>query len=70
VKHSLKGNCWTPSAIYDCRRCGSDFCDVCHKHDEPRGLCSVCPPCKACDKDTGVSAAPPRPATAGQDDKE
>lgn len=49
-KHGT-GNCWDPKRIHDCKRCGGELCDVCHKHDEPRGSCSVCPPCPKCDED-------------------
>jgi hypothetical protein len=64
VNHNNKGNCWSPDAIYDCSRCGSDdACDVCHKHDEPRGECSVCPPCAKCDAEAGA------PVAGGGDDE-
>jgi hypothetical protein len=46
-QHNLQGNCWhTP---YSCAKCGGELCDVCHKHDEPRGECTECPPCKGCE---------------------
>lgn len=47
-QHTKGGNCWDPSVIYDCTECGGEFCDVCHKHDRPRGQCETCPVCKPC----------------------
>ena len=50
LAHSKNGNCFEGS--YSCRRCGiGNLCDVCHKHDEPRGECSTCEPCKVCEKE-------------------
>jgi hypothetical protein len=56
VKHTRTGNCWASEVIYGCRKCGSaameiPACDVCHKHEAPRGLCEECPPCPVCDKE-------------------
>jgi len=50
--HSLSGNCWaSPVPCIDgCQR--GAVCDVCHKHDEPRGECSECGPCKVCETET------------------
>ena len=46
-QHVRSGNC--SANVYNCRACGTEtVCDVCHKHDEPRGECSVCPPCPGC----------------------
>ena len=43
-----------------CRQCGrGNFCDVCHKHDAPRGECKKCPPCLACAKAHAIHAPPP-----------
>jgi hypothetical protein len=47
--HNLLGNC--SKRIFECRVCGTgNLCDVCHLHDEPRGDCSQCNPCLACQK--------------------
>ena len=53
-KHTRTGNCWAAEVIYGCRKCGSPAlevpaCDVCHKHDEPRGSCEECARCAVCD---------------------
>ena len=51
IEHTRTGNCTEPTfaLIYRCRQCGrGNFCDVCHKHDAPRGECKKCPPCPAC----------------------
>ena len=40
--HLHAGNC-------SCESCYEKHEDVCPKHDEPRGECSVCPPCVRCD---------------------
>lgn len=51
IKHRpMSGNCW--ELAYKCRKDGctpDTLCDVCHKHSEPRGDCSECPRCEACD---------------------
>lgn len=47
MKHNRKGNCW---AIPKDRN--NDVVDVCKKHDEVRGDCSVCPRCEVCDAET------------------
>jgi hypothetical protein len=44
-KHNLKGNCVSAEAY-------SKFEDVCPEHDEPRGECSACPECPACEKES------------------
>lgn len=46
--HTNNGNCAT--GIYSCSLCGKDgtACDVCHKHQEPRGDCSQCKKCPEC----------------------
>lgn len=55
-EHTLTGNCWADP--YRCRFCGDgNLCDVCHDHDEPRGACSECPPCEACDQ-SAVASGP------------
>lgn len=56
-KHNRKGNCWDVSIIYDCKRCHlpEEVCDVCHKHDEPRGNCGECPRCAVCDEGAGFA---------------
>jgi len=55
-----QGNCWTPSVIYDCYKCGyNELCDVCHKHDAPRGSCPECPRCETCERE-GAAPEPPR----------
>ena len=39
------GNDWSEDAVYNCKKCGAgNLCDVCHKHDNPRGECDECPP--------------------------
>ena len=49
-RHNKRGNCWDDAVVRSCRRCGTDStCDVCHRHDEPRGDCSDCRRCEACD---------------------
>ena len=46
--HNLDGNCW--ERTYTCLHCGEgNLCDVCHKHDVPRGECDECSACPACD---------------------
>ena len=40
--HTRTGNCWKRTR-----------CDVCMKHQEPRGSCAKCPPCKPCDRADG-----------------
>lgn len=48
--HNHKGNCW--DRAFSCSKCGNgEFCDVCHKHDEPRGECSECPVCSECKRE-------------------
>lgn len=42
MKHDLLGNCVDDAAY-------SRFEDICPDHDEPRGDCSVCGPCGACE---------------------
>ena len=42
--HTRTGNCWHESVAYDDR---DDLDDVCHEHDESRGNCEECSPCKA-----------------------
>lgn len=43
------GNCIDNAVIYSCRECRKgNLCDVCHKHDMPRGECKTCPPCPVC----------------------
>jgi len=47
--HNFNGNCWARVAVYLCKICGEgNLCDVCHKHNEPRGTCLECPTCLAC----------------------
>jgi hypothetical protein len=46
LSHNHLGNCW--DAPYSCSKCGGELCDVCHKHDEPRGECSMCAECPEC----------------------
>lgn len=49
-KHLLNGNCWENA--YKCKKCGiGELCDVCHKHDWPRGNCQICERCEQCLKD-------------------
>lgn len=51
-EHTNSGNCWSRVIVYGCTRNGcreGEVCDVCHDHDEPRGECSECPKCGACD---------------------
>lgn len=51
TNHTNNGNCWAPA--YECPECNAggreNLCDVCHLHCEPRGDCSECARCKACD---------------------
>lgn len=37
------GNDCSDEAYRNCSQCKGDFCDVCHKHDAPRGDCDECP---------------------------
>ncbi len=47
-EHNHLGNCWDETKVYACRRCGKgNLCDVCHKHDVPRGSCFTCLACPA-----------------------
>lgn len=47
--HRNNGNCVRDAMLYDsCRICGSERCDVCHEHDQPRGECEECSDCPAC----------------------
>jgi hypothetical protein len=39
-KHNLKGNCWS----VNCN------CSLCHAHKLPRGHCTLCPKCPACEE--------------------
>ena len=61
-KHTRTGNC--TAVAFSCPECGDAMlCDVCHKHDAPRGECKKCPPCLACIRkpphpDTAPAAAP------------
>lgn len=51
AKHDKLGNCLHEMETYLCESCGiGNTCDVCHYHDEPRGACSECPRCPACEK--------------------
>ena len=58
LKHiKSSGNCTDDAVTCSCRKCGKgNVCDVCHKHDEPRGSCSECPPCPKCDRDAAQEA--------------
>ena len=47
--HLHAGNC-------SCDACYERHEDVCPKHDEPRGECSVCERCVACDKESNADA--------------
>ena len=48
-RHNRLGNCWNEAKVYACRKCGKgNLCDVCHKHDMPRGCCHLCEPCATC----------------------
>ena len=39
------GNSWDPKIVYHCKECGEGvLCDVCHRHQMPRGSCEECPP--------------------------
>ena len=43
--HLSNGNSWDPGVVYQCRECGvGNLCDVCHRHEQPRGECDQCPP--------------------------
>ena len=54
AKHNKQGNCWENKLVYSCDECGEDnLCDVCHKHDQPRGSCEECDHCVACDQEEG-----------------
>lgn len=45
--HRHNGNCFEKS--YNCHKCGKgELCDVCHKHEQPRGDCYECDPCFFC----------------------
>jgi hypothetical protein len=48
--HDYAGNCESALVVLTCPQCGRGTfrCVVCHLHDEPRGECSVCPPCAGC----------------------
>jgi hypothetical protein len=46
-EHNLKGNCWDNDVVYDTP--DGEMNDICDEHDEPRGDCSECPTCKACE---------------------
>jgi len=48
IKHAQNGNCQDGS--FKCKYCGliDCVCDVCHKHDEPKGSCSKCEQCFEC----------------------
>lgn len=55
-KHSHTGNCWHRADR--CAKCGEGvLCDVCHKHDEPRGDCETCNRCSRCDEAAKSEAA-------------
>lgn len=57
-QHDRRGNCFQHSAVYECDECGHGvMCDVCHRHDEPRGECEDCPSCPKCQS---YEAAPRR----------
>jgi hypothetical protein len=48
--HTKTGNCW--AVAYTCTTNGcrkGERCDVCHQHYLPRGGCTECPPCRACE---------------------
>jgi hypothetical protein len=48
--HAKNGNCWVNAR--KCKLCGVDnLCDVCHKHDMPRGDCDECVECPACNQE-------------------
>lgn len=39
------GNSWDEKVVYACKECGiGNLCDVCHRHEMPRGECDECPP--------------------------
>jgi hypothetical protein len=47
ITHTKTGNCFLKA--YECRACGKgNYCDVCHKHECPRGDCEECDKCLAC----------------------
>lgn len=51
VSRTGTGNCWHASR--SCKQCGvGNLCDVCHKHDQPRGECEDCIECKACEQES------------------
>lgn len=58
-EHNLKGNCWDDrvSRFQDGQLKG-ELNDVCGDHDEPRGDCSVCPDCSACEDDISARIFP------------
>jgi len=50
ARHTFGGNCRQVDMVYLCKACGiGNLCDVCHKHDEPRGDCDKCQPCPTCE---------------------
>ncbi len=53
-------------AIAEWEARGSD-CDVCHKHDEPRGSCTACPQCPACREEESGASEDPRAARKSKD---
>lgn len=53
--HSLNGNCWE----HRCRQAPTEdgaLCDQCHVHAQPRGECSACAPCCACEAEFDEAA--------------
>lgn len=48
--HNFKGNCWyKPNGKH--RNVAHD--DICKLHDSPRGDCSECEKCTACEQEIG-----------------
>ena len=52
--HTKTGNCWATAVIYQCKPCASHLlynpaCGTCHDHNQPRGLCKICLPCRRCE---------------------
>jgi hypothetical protein len=64
LPHNKKGNCWDNAyrcSAIGCRR--GELCDVCHRHDEPRGRCTEGPRCKTCDAEESDAALSRKGAT-------
>ena len=52
--HDKRGNCFESALVFGCDKCGhGNLCDVCHKHDQPRGDCDECPLCPLCEAAKG-----------------